>query len=347
MKKAFLTALILSVLLISTTGAHLDMVKANPFMYESDGEVSPPYDVKPPTISISSIKNDTVYNASRIFLNFTVEVVIPTLPELFYYWLYLSEVYCKASWLSNNTYLNLEAVKDSIPAESRTHSDEAYKKWHTYWQIDGHTFSHCFSVELSDVPNGVHSIEVFAVERGSRETSRSLAFNPAPIVHYGTYTLHSSSIVEFTIDTTPPNISNLSLTNKTYNFSVIPLNFNINETAQISYRLDDKANTLISGNTTLTELPEGTHYITLYANDTAGNMGKSDTVFFTVNTATPSPSATPTQQPTTEPSPTSSPVETEKAGYSGLGSDTVLIAVTLLTVAALVGVAVAFKIRRR
>ena len=35
----------------------------------------------------------------------------------------------------------------------------------------------------------------------------------------------------------------------------------------------------------MTGLSDGSHGIVVYANDTLGNMGKSDTVFFTVNTA--------------------------------------------------------------
>ena len=53
-----------------------------------------------------------------------------------------------------------------------------------------------------------------------------------------------------------------------------------------------------------------------------------------------------TQQPTTEHSPTPSSVETEKADHSGLGSDTMLIAVGLLVVAVIVSVAVVLRIRK-
>jgi hypothetical protein len=61
------------------------------------------------------------------------------------------------------------------------------------------------------------------------------------------------------------------------------LNFTTNEkTSWIGYCLDRPANVAITGNTTLTELAEGSHSIVVYANDTAGNMGASETVFFTV-----------------------------------------------------------------
>ena len=66
----------------------------------------------------------------------------------------------------------------------------------------------------------------------------------------------------------------------------------------------------VNGNSTLTDLPEGNHSLVIYANDTFGNMGKSDTTLFSIVLPTPSPSPTPTptppptQQPTQKPSPT-------------------------------------------
>ena len=86
----------------------------------------------------------------------------------------------------------------------------------------------------------------------------------------------------FTIDVAPPVISGLSVENKTYNQLTLPLDFAVNEpTSWMSYSLDSEANVTLSGNTTLT-LNEGVHSIVVYANDTAGNMGASETLFFTV-----------------------------------------------------------------
>jgi hypothetical protein len=53
--------------------------------------------------------------------------------------------------------------------------------------------------------------------------------------------------------------------------------------------LDNQANVTITGNTTLSGLSEGTHSITVYANDAAGNIGYSDTVYFSINTQPPEP----------------------------------------------------------
>ncbi len=55
----------------------------------------------------------------------------------------------------------------------------------------------------------------------------------------------------------------------------------------MGYNLDGQANTTITGNTTLTGLLDGSHYVVVYANDTAGNMGASNTVYFTVDSTPP------------------------------------------------------------
>ncbi len=99
--------------------------------------------------------------------------------------------------------------------------------------------------------------------------------------------------VFFSVDTTPPNISDLSIENRTFISPDVPVRFNVNETSQIAYSLDNQANVSVNGNFTLNGLTEGTHSIVIYANDNVGNMGKTNIAFFTVNKATPSPSPTP------------------------------------------------------
>jgi PKD repeat protein len=50
----------------------------------------------------------------------------------------------------------------------------------------------------------------------------------------------------------------------------------------MGYSLDGQVNTTITGNTTLTSLSEATHNVVVYANDTSGNMGKSNMVSFNI-----------------------------------------------------------------
>jgi hypothetical protein len=152
-------------------------------------------------------------------------------------------------------------------------------------------------LNISDLSNGQHQIVITA--------SFLVNVNNDFMGDY----FYASAPIYFAVYNTPPTISNLSVENKTYISTEIPLNFNINETISwIGYGIDDQPNVTVTGNTTLSGLSNGSHRLTIYANDTAGNLGKSDAVFFTVNTQ---PSSSPTQQPTLEPSPTSSNTQTE------------------------------------
>jgi hypothetical protein len=148
---------------------------------------------------------------------------------------------------------------------------------------------------LPELAEGPHNITVYA---------KSTVDPPA------TGDSREHATVYFTIgDTTPPIISNFSVENKTYTQLCLPLNFRINEAVSwMGYSIDNEVNMTLTGNSTLTG-KAGLHSLVLYANDTAGNMGKSGTALFTINIPTPSPS--PTQQPTIEPTQTASPTPIE------------------------------------
>jgi parallel beta-helix repeat protein len=99
---------------------------------------------------------------------------------------------------------------------------------------------------------------------------------------------HSTHTIVIHEDTTPPVIAVLSPENRTYSTNRVSLNFTVSEqTSWEGYSLDDSVNVTIAGNTTLTNLPDGPHAITVYCNDTVGNMGRSDTILFTVDTTLP------------------------------------------------------------
>lgn len=112
---------------------------------------------------------------------------------------------------------------------------------------------------------------------------------------YGPYTyiyftyLHSEHVVIIRkSDMTPPNILILAPENKTYAIRDIPLTFSVSEaTSWIGHCLDGQMNVTISSNITIVGLSDGVHTIEVYANDTAGNMGHSEAVYFTVDTVAP------------------------------------------------------------
>jgi len=86
--------------------------------------------------------------------------------------------------------------------------------------------------------------------------------------------------------TVPPLIQITSPGNDTY--SKIILGYTSNrDTSWVGYSLDDKKNVTVNGEVELTNLTQGTHSIILYGNDSSGNMGSSNKVFFSVNSLPP------------------------------------------------------------
>jgi hypothetical protein len=55
----------------------------------------------------------------------------------------------------------------------------------------------------------------------------------------------------------------------------------------MGYSLDNRANVTFNTETKLSGLSQGAHNVTIYANDSLGNMGFSNTAFFSVDTLPP------------------------------------------------------------
>jgi parallel beta-helix repeat protein len=71
--------------------------------------------------------------------------------------------------------------------------------------------------------------------------------------------------------------------NKTYASSIVSLAFTVNKPAAwVGYSLDGQKTVTINGNTTIAGLTNGLHNVTVYAKDTFGNVGASETVSFSV-----------------------------------------------------------------
>jgi len=157
-----------------------------------------------------------------------------------------------------------------------------------------------WSTIYENLAEGAHTLQVFVKIVSSNLPSTSATLQQR------TFT-SNSDIINFTVNT-PPTITIISPQNNTYRSTSIPLNFTVNEsTTWIRYSIDNQANITVKENTTLTDVPNGYHTLTFYANDTAGNMAKSDTFFFTITavaTPLPIPTSSPTQLPTLEPIPT-------------------------------------------
>lgn len=87
---------------------------------------------------------------------------------------------------------------------------------------------------------------------------------------------------------TPPKIYLQSPLNQSYGTGNVSLVFAADKTVNwTGYSLDGRRNITITGNTTLTELSSGLHNITVYSNDTFGNMGASENVTFRISSPFP------------------------------------------------------------
>ena len=224
---------------------------ANFYLFE---KVPPPPGSTPLKISVSSPKNNAIYNVSNVTLAFNVsnyETSIDSITNINY----------SASWLQGNV----------IVWKQNSHSPEFPDFWsynETFWNL----------------PDGNYSIAITANGWGSYEDNVKVDY------FWGTvYSFEMTSVLTVNfIVANPPKVSILSLENETFASPDVPLNFTVSESAsRIFYVLDGQENTTIGGNMTLTSLSNGLHNVTVYAMDEAGNVGASETVCFSVDAPAP------------------------------------------------------------
>jgi hypothetical protein len=123
------------------------------------------------------------------------------------------------------------------------------------------------SIELTDLSDGQHNLTIQHLYKYWFVENQWCAPLDASVIFY--------------VDTTAPEITNFSV-NVTDTADRL-LNFAVDEEISwVGYSLDNQANVTINGNTTLKGLPAGSHNVTVYAKDSAGNIGASETLFFTV-----------------------------------------------------------------
>lgn len=134
-----------------------------------------------------------------------------------------------------------------------------------------------FSINLTELSEGKHRLQVRAygeVYDGYNMTiykpiTKQVVSDPLEVI--------------FTVDTIPPQITILSIRNETIYTTSVVLNFTLSEPVSwMAYSLDSQANATIPENMTLTGLSFGLHNLTLYAKDTAGNIGASELMHFTI-----------------------------------------------------------------
>jgi hypothetical protein len=254
MRKTAIAVTIVLVLLAATFLAIVEATNANPYHREAKfTEVSPPAGTKAPIITIHTPQNGSFYPKN---LTLTFEVTIPKTNDNKSITAVV-KLYYKASWEPNEITVPQKSIGESAS----------------------------FSIDLSGVRGGNHSIIIYADGVGSYETKEEFdAKSYTMTYYYERFKMTSFSTVSFTKDVVSPRISVLSPQNKTYFTSDIELDYTVNEdTSQILYCLDGKENQTITRSITLTDLAKGAHNVTLYAVDLAGNNVVSKTVFFSVN----------------------------------------------------------------
>jgi len=292
-------------MLLATLVAGLQAVKANPTFVNKH----------PITVAINSPQNNTYLQSSSLHLNFSIADV----------------AYDKI------------AYRTTVPLTISAKLDENNPVIITdvYYSTSRTDLPQTYSISITNLTEGTHSLKVTAVYAEQTDTIGRQWVELSGTSDALTFTtLYSTPTPATPTPTTlsTPIITIISPQNNTYRSTNIPLNFTIVEpTTQISYSLNGQANITVAENTTLTDVPNGYHSLTLYAKDIAGNT-RSETVHFTITAAaTPLPSS-PTQQST--PSPSAIP-------YYGVDYTPRLIIIVLVALAVVVGLLVYFKKKRR
>jgi hypothetical protein len=257
MKKAEVAPiLLLAFLIIAIAGTFfVRLGVANPYIrdWKMEEIIPVPEGTKLPVVTISSPQNNTFYASRNFLLNFSVTTEMSNNISL-----RAGELYYTASWRTGRTDIDMQP----------------------FYVKNNYSYPSAFSIKIIDVPEGPRWLKVFAVATAFAYETRHDISGIYYTTYYSGYKTISSSTAEFTIDTTIPKILSLSMENKTYDTSNVPFILTTNEpVSQVSYSLDEQVNVTVAGNTTLTDLPNGVHNITVYALDNAGNVAPSKTVF--------------------------------------------------------------------
>jgi hypothetical protein len=250
--KRKVVALTLLLALVASSWVGFFRVFGNPYMYHKN--VSAPDYVKPINITISSPKENAFYSdGNTIALSFNVTG--PDASNLLTK--YLSTVDYKGDWMQN--------------------PEHAYrtKNFEEYTPNDFPFFLE-FNFSLIGVPEGKHSININSTGGGGFADMSTLTW----------YSFNTGSLktVNFTIDSTTPEVVLIHPRNETYESPNVPLDFVLDEKVSlITFSIDGRDNLTLAENTTLTALFPGAHNVTVYATDIAGNVGASETSLFEVS----------------------------------------------------------------
>ncbi len=180
--------------------------------------------------------------------------------------------------VSNNTIYHNNFVNNSAQAETASVDsanpvnswDVGYPRGGNYWSDYQKRYPNAAEIDNSGIGDTPYVMKTWYRQLDSQNQDRYPLLEPFTSATY-------------LLQTTPPKIGVLSPTNLTYTESNVSLVFTVDKhVAWAFYSLDGEQNVTISGNTTLTGVSSGSHSITVYANDTYGNIAASETVTFTI-----------------------------------------------------------------
>jgi N-acetylneuraminic acid mutarotase len=157
---------------------------------------------------------------------------------------------------------------------TRKFTAQSYDPKTDTWTVCASVPTGRFDANVAVVNDKLYLIGGFTIEFS---TGR---FNPNPIY---TYSSASQEYTPFGYGTVPPAVAVVSIENKTYTTNNVSLTFNLDKPAVwMGYSFDGQDNVTIDGNITLYGLSNGPHNLTVYAKDTYGNIGASETINFTI-----------------------------------------------------------------
>jgi len=265
MKKTAAATILISALLTSAVAGvfFVRLGKANPYV-DCWPEVSP---LAYPTITLlSPAENNTLINKNNLTITFNAEMESGTATvqmegstETVNFITSVGPIYYKPSWQPNNSTVTLFDDSQALTL---------------------------FIINLTEIPEGTHFVTITAVGHGTypgyMRTTPQYPNDPTSFpVWYGFESV-TSYILGFTVDTVGPIVTVFELNHKTFTGSEVPLSFTVNDAdTRITYSLDGQENITTTGNTTLANLAEGNHSLTVYVIDEAGNTG-SQTIAFSV-----------------------------------------------------------------
>ena len=240
-------ALLLILALVASTIAPFLSVKANPNMFPLPPDVPAPEGVHI-IIKMESPKWNTVYENGTVNAIFNVTVEGPS--------------------SFNGKVLNKNLMLTTYQGDWMQESAWCPSRIFQTLQFYPYNFS------ITGIPFGEHYLNFTSHAQGNLVLENTSG---------RTFHLEKTISVKFSVRANPI-ITFASLQNATFENASVPLNFTVDHPiTEMSYCLDGQEAIPVSGNTTLTDLANGQHNVTVYATDKYGYTGVSDILFFNVN----------------------------------------------------------------